>query len=73
MSWLRHNIRLQIGLALLLPFAVAALIPGVIAPYSPTDLRRRAVRGPVERLLARARTSSGETSSRASSTQHAPT
>ncbi len=38
MSWLRHNIRLQIGLALLLPFAVAALIPGVIAPYSPTDL-----------------------------------
>jgi len=38
MSWLRHNIRLQIGLALLLPFMVAALIPGVIAPFSPTDL-----------------------------------
>lgn len=37
-SWLRHNIRLQIGLALLLPFALAALIPGVLAPYSPTDL-----------------------------------
>ncbi len=38
MSWLRHNIRLQIGLALLVPFAIAALIPGVLAPYSPTDL-----------------------------------
>lgn len=38
MSWLRHNIRLQLGLLLLLPFVVAALIPGVIAPYSPTDL-----------------------------------
>ena len=38
MSWLRHNIRLQLGLLLLLPFVVAALIPGVIAPHSPTDL-----------------------------------
>ena len=38
MSWLRHNLRLQLGLLLLLPFVVAALIPGVIAPHSPTDL-----------------------------------
>jgi peptide/nickel transport system permease protein len=38
MSWLRHNIRLQIGLLLLLPFIFAALFPGVIAPHSPTDL-----------------------------------
>lgn len=38
MSWLRHNIRLQIGLLLLLPFVAAALFPGVIAPHSPTDL-----------------------------------
>ena len=38
MSWLRHNIRLQIGLILLAPFAISAVIPGVIAPYSPTDL-----------------------------------
>ena len=38
MGWLRHNIRLQIGLALLLPFVVAALFPGLIANHSPTDL-----------------------------------
>ena len=38
MRWLRRNIRLQIGLVLLLPFMVAAAIPGIIAPYSPTDL-----------------------------------
>ena len=38
MSWLRHNIRLQIGLLLLLPFLLSALFPGVIAPHSPTDL-----------------------------------
>jgi peptide/nickel transport system permease protein len=37
-SWLRHNIRLQIGLLLLLPFLLSALLPGVIAPHSPTDL-----------------------------------
>jgi peptide/nickel transport system permease protein len=38
MSWLRHNIRLQIGLLLLLPFILSALFPGLIATHSPTDL-----------------------------------
>lgn len=38
MSWLRHNIRLQIGLLLLAPFILAALFPGLIANHSPTDL-----------------------------------
>ncbi|MFN0153765.1 MAG: ABC transporter permease [Gaiella sp.] len=38
MSWFRHNIRLQLGLLMLLPFLIAALVPGVIAPHSPTDL-----------------------------------
>jgi peptide/nickel transport system permease protein len=37
-SWLRGNVRLQLGLLLLAPFVVAALIPGILAPYSPTDL-----------------------------------
>jgi peptide/nickel transport system permease protein len=36
--WLGGNRRLQIGLLLLAPFLVAAVIPGVIAPYNPTDL-----------------------------------
>jgi peptide/nickel transport system permease protein len=36
--WLHHNIRLQIGLLLLLPFVLAALFPGLIAQHSPTDL-----------------------------------
>jgi peptide/nickel transport system permease protein len=45
-SWIRHNIRLQIGLLLLAPFALAALIPGVIAPYSPTDLVSAPFEGP---------------------------
>jgi peptide/nickel transport system permease protein len=38
MSWLRRNIRLQIGLLLLAPFILAALFPGLIATHSPTDL-----------------------------------
>ena len=38
MSWLRHNIRLQIGLLLLAPFILAALLPGLIATHNPTDL-----------------------------------
>jgi peptide/nickel transport system permease protein len=38
MRWLRHNIRLQIGLLLLVPFLFAALFPGLIANHSPTDL-----------------------------------
>lgn len=38
MGWLRHNIKLQVGLLLLLPFVVAAIFPGLIANHSPTDL-----------------------------------
>src|SRR4029453_9813539 len=38
MRWLRHNVRLQIGLILLAPFLFAALFPGLIANHSPTDL-----------------------------------
>lgn len=38
MRWLRHNVRLQVGLLLLLPFVVAAIFPGLIANHSPTDL-----------------------------------
>jgi peptide/nickel transport system permease protein len=38
MRWLRHNVRLQIGLLLLAPFLFAALFPGLIANHSPTDL-----------------------------------
>jgi len=37
-SWLRGNRRLQIGLLVLAPFLLAAAVPGLIAPYSPTDL-----------------------------------
>ena len=36
-SWLRRNPRLQIGLAMLLPFVVFAIIPGLIAPYDPNE------------------------------------
>lgn len=38
MRWLRHNIRLQLGLLLLFPFLFAAVFPGLIATHSPTDL-----------------------------------
>jgi peptide/nickel transport system permease protein len=38
MSWLRHNRKLQIGLLVLLPFLLAAIMPGVLAPYSPDAL-----------------------------------
>lgn len=38
MSWLRHNPLLQIGLLLLAPFLLAAIIPGVLAPHSPDAL-----------------------------------
>lgn len=38
MYWLRGNRRLQIGLLLLAPFVVAAVLPGVIATHNPTDL-----------------------------------
>jgi peptide/nickel transport system permease protein len=38
MRWLRHNIRLQLGLLLLAPFLLAALFPGLIANHNPTDL-----------------------------------
>ncbi len=38
MSWLRHNRKLQIGLFILLPFLLAAIIPGVLAPHSPDAL-----------------------------------
>jgi peptide/nickel transport system permease protein len=37
-SWLRRNARLQIGLALLVPFAICALIPGPLAPHEPNEL-----------------------------------
>jgi peptide/nickel transport system permease protein len=38
MGWLRGNRKLQIGLLVLAPFLVAAIMPGVIAPHSPTAL-----------------------------------
>jgi peptide/nickel transport system permease protein len=38
MRWLRHNLRLQLGLLLLAPFLLAALFPGLIANHNPTDL-----------------------------------
>lgn len=38
MGWVRHNIKLQVGLLLLLPFVIAAIFPGLIANHSPTDL-----------------------------------
>lgn len=37
-SWLRGNLRLQLGLAMLLPFAIAAIAPGLIAPHEPDEL-----------------------------------
>jgi ABC-type dipeptide/oligopeptide/nickel transport system permease subunit len=37
-SWLRHNRKLQIGLLILLPFLLAAIMPGVLAPHSPDAL-----------------------------------
>src|SRR4029077_828269 len=37
-SWLRRNPMLQIGLAILAPFLLAAIIPGVLAPHSPDAL-----------------------------------
>jgi peptide/nickel transport system permease protein len=38
MGWLRGNRRLQIGLVLLVPFLVLALLPGVFAPHGPNEL-----------------------------------
>jgi peptide/nickel transport system permease protein len=37
-SWLRHNPRLQIGLLLLAPFVLAAIVPGLLAPHAPDAL-----------------------------------
>jgi ABC-type dipeptide/oligopeptide/nickel transport system permease subunit len=37
-SWLRHNRKLQIGLLILAPFLLAAIIPGVLAPHTPDAL-----------------------------------
>ncbi|MFN8222094.1 MAG: ABC transporter permease [Gaiellales bacterium] len=50
-SWLRRNRRLQVGFLLLAPFLVAAAIPGVIAPYSPTDLVGVPFQGPSSEFL----------------------
>ena len=52
-AWLRRNPRLQIGLLLLLPFLIAALIPGVIAPHCPTTSSTRRSRRPSAEYLAR--------------------
>lgn len=38
MSWLHHNRKLQIGLLILFPFLLAAIIPGVLAPHAPDAL-----------------------------------
>lgn len=38
LAWLRHNWRLQVGLVMLAPFGVAALLPGQLAPYPPDAL-----------------------------------
>jgi len=38
MSWLRGNRKLQIGLLILAPFVVAAIIPGQLAPHRPDTL-----------------------------------
>lgn len=38
MSWLRGNRKLQLGLLILLPFVVAAIVPGVLAPHAPDAL-----------------------------------
>jgi peptide/nickel transport system permease protein len=37
-GWLRDNRKLQVGLLMVSPFIVAAIIPGVLAPHSPTAL-----------------------------------
>ena len=37
-SILRRNRRLQLGLAMLLPFVVFAIVPGLVAPYGPNEL-----------------------------------
>ena len=38
MASLRRNVKLQLGLLLLLPFVVCALLPGVVAPHPPNEL-----------------------------------
>ncbi len=38
LSWLAHNRRLQVGLAMFTPFGIAALLPGQLAPYPPDEL-----------------------------------
>jgi peptide/nickel transport system permease protein len=38
MGWLRGNRRLQIGLVLLVPFLLLALLPGLFAPHGPNEL-----------------------------------
>jgi ABC-type dipeptide/oligopeptide/nickel transport system permease subunit len=51
MSWLRHNRRLQIGLLVLAPFLVAAVVPGVLAPHSPDSLLGAPFSGPSRQFL----------------------
>ena len=53
--WLRRNPRLQIGLLLLAPFLLAAVVPGVIAPHSPDRPARCPVRAAVSEPPARYR------------------
>ena len=55
MGWLRHNVRLQLGLLLLFPFVVAAIFPGLIANHSPTDLLDAPFASPSSESLARHR------------------
>ena len=38
MSWLQRNRKLQLGLLLLAPFVLAAIIPGQLAPHRPDAL-----------------------------------
>jgi peptide/nickel transport system permease protein len=38
LGWLPHNWRLRLGLLMLAPFGLAALIPGELAPYPPDAL-----------------------------------
>ena len=49
-TWLHRNPRLQIGMLLLAPFLITAIVPGSIAPYSPTDLLGRPFEPPTSEL-----------------------
>ena len=38
LGWLRRNRRLQVGLLMLLPFVVFAIVPGLVAPHGAEEL-----------------------------------